>query len=184
MDSCKAQISVEYLILTGFILFVIIVPLVSILYTTASGSVQETMTKQQAVELGNSLVNDAKQLYYLGLYSKKQVTYQVPRNVERMFIANIIDASGTEISYFGIKFLDPENLQTFLFQSEVPLMSDETNPLVSYVAGAGEITECMAPVNTCTYYYFTDYVIKPGKKEFKLETRLSGPITKVSIIPE
>ena len=49
-----------------------------------------TVNIQKANDLGNGLVENAKQIYYLGLYSQKTVEYAVPMNVRDMFIVEVI----------------------------------------------------------------------------------------------
>ena len=182
----KSQISVEYLILTGFLLLAIIIPSVFFLYSIANQSVYGTVNAQKAVDLGEGFVNNAKQLYYLGLYSKRIAQYDVPQSVDKMFIVEINESDKLHY-YVGIMLNDSKTSSKFFFQSDVPLAAEDPSgqDLVVKESASTVIPECGSP-NSCTTYYFAGSVIKPGKKSFKIETKLdtagSGE-AKVYIIP-
>jgi uncharacterized protein (UPF0333 family) len=184
----KAQISIEYLILTGFIVLVIVIPAVIFLSSLANKSVYGTLSNQKATDLGNGLVDNAKQMYYLGLYSKKVVNYDVPQNVKRMFILDLNDSNGKEYYYIGLIVDDGKEVTKFFFPSEVPLTSDfpaitigNLDPGYSNISVY--VNEC-APATSCVFYDFQAPVIHEGKKSFRIETIYSsiGDV-KVSIIP-
>ncbi|KYK24397.1 hypothetical protein AYK26_06885 [Euryarchaeota archaeon SM23-78] len=182
----KAQISIEYLILTGFILLVVIVPAIIFLTSLANKSVYGSVNTQRANSLGEGLVNNAKQMYYLGLYSKKIVEYDMPQNVKSMFMVKLDD--GVEVYYYiSIIIDDGKETQKHFFASDVPLMSDPSSDYVSSSFGTSSpyIPECSTAV--CDFYYFTDSAIRPGKKKFKIETILDTSANpsevKASIIP-
>jgi uncharacterized protein (UPF0333 family) len=186
----KAQISIEYLILTGFILLIIIVPSVIFLYSFANKSVFGTVSTQKINDLGNGLVDNAKQMYYLGLYSKKVVSYDVPENVERFFILEINQSgTGEKYYYIGIIINNGKEVSKHFFLSDVPLMSSplSSDPNVAYVDNldsSSYINECTPWI--CTFYNFKNPVTHQGKKKFKLETMYdstSGNEVKVNIIP-
>ena len=187
----KAQISLEYMILTGFILLVIIVPSAIFLFSFANKSVYGAVSTQEANGMGNGLVNNAKQMYFLGLYSKKTVSYDVPDNVKKFFILEMTQAgTGKKYYYIGIIIDNGKDESKFFFPSEVPLMSAPlaSDPNTLYV---DTITDNSAYINECTpdicrFYNFIGSVTKPGKKQFKLETKYdsaSGNEVKVNIIP-
>ena len=184
----KSQISIEYMILTGFVLLVIIVPSVFFLYSFANKGVGGTVQRQKTMDLGNGLVDNAKQMYYLGLYSKKNVEYDVPINVENMFIVEIIDTAPDPYEYyyyFGL-IVKEEVDKEYYFQSDVALTSDTKPPYNTYIdtVDPGLLslsTECSS--YTCNFFNFNDPVIKEGKKTFKLETVMDGNFVKVAIVP-
>lgn len=188
--SKQAQISMEYLILTGFILLVIIVPSVFLLYSFANKSVYGAVSTQKASELGDGLVENAKQMYYLGLYSKKIVTYDVPDNVERFFILEFTQPeTGKKYYYISIIINDGKEVSKNFFPSDIPIMStplpsDPNSEYVDNMDSSLYIDEC-TPSN-CMFYNFKDPVTHQGKKKFKLETKYditSGNEIKVNIIP-
>jgi hypothetical protein len=184
----KAQISVEYIILTGFILLVIIIPSSYLVFKLASDSVYNTMNNQKEIDLGKGLVESAKQMYYLGLYSKKTVDYEVPNNVDKMFILNLEDnTNGKYYYYFGIIINNNKKATKQLFLSDVPILSDDGNDYVRKEDELSDITdfiiECATIDYKCTFYTFLTPVINPGRKMFKIETKYDNEKTVVEIIP-
>jgi hypothetical protein len=180
----KAQLSIEYLILTGFVLLLVVVPSVIFLSSLANKSVYGTITTERANELGNGIVDNAKQMYYLGIYSKKIVTYDVPNNVHKMFIIQMEKDSKTYY-YFGLILNDTKDATKFFFPSEVPLMSDATSLYVDTSDLSSYVSEC-ASATSCSFYNFKGSVLRPGKKRFKIETKYDDSLSteaKVSIIP-
>jgi hypothetical protein len=177
----KCQISIEYLILTGFILLVIIIPSVYFLYTLTSESLGTQLKMQKVDELSNGLIENARYIYYLGLYSKKVVDYEMPSNVENMFIAELVKGPD-KFYYIGIFIADENgNLKKNYFLSEVPIKSEIIPDLVDDISIANLIPECESA--TCSFYNFKDGFIERGNREFKLETVLDGNDIKVSITP-
>lgn len=164
----KSQLSIEYMILTGFVLLIIIVPSVVLLYSMTNQGVYGTINTQKANDLGNGLVNNAKQVYYLGIYSKKIVEYEIPQNVKKIFIMEI-NKDSKNYSYIGIIMSDKKENRSLFFPSSVPIIADH-NELVDTADSSAYVPEC-SPPNTCKFYNFRGYVLKPGKKEFKLETK-------------
>ena len=188
--SKQAQISMEYLILTGFILLIIIVPSAIFLFSFANKSVYGTVSTQKANDLGNGLVENAKQMYYLGLYSKKIVTYDVPDNVKRFFILEFNQTgTGRMYYYIGVIINDGKEESKYFIPSDVPLMSvplasDPNSMYVDNSDSSAYIVECAS--SSCNFYNFKDPVIHPGKKKFKLETKYDNTGSnevKVNIIP-
>src|SRR4030066_1162756 len=123
----KSQISVEYLILTGFLLLALIIPAAIFLYSIANQSVYGTVNAQKANDIGNGFVDNAKQVYYLGLYSKRIVEYDVPQSVWKMFIVEI-NQSGELHYYVGIILNDTKQGSKFFFQSNVPMAAENLPP--------------------------------------------------------
>jgi uncharacterized protein (UPF0333 family) len=180
----KSQISIEYLILTGFILLVIIVPAAIFLSSLANKSVYGTLNTQRAMDLGNGLVDNAKQIYYLGLYSKKIVDYTVPQNVKKMFILDLNDGS-KDYYYIGIIIDNGKEVSKNYFPSTIPLMSDASNypDYVDTTDSSAYVDECLVSGTTCSFYNFKGAVIHEGKKSFKIETGYDADVVKASIIP-
>ena len=176
----KSQLSVEYLILTGFIIGIISVVLVIFLKVFASGSAQDAINAQKINDLGDDIVKKAKQVFYLGLYSKQNVEYDIPDNVEFMFILELTKSTGEKFYYFGIHAKDKE-IKKHYFLSDVPIASDGTLVDVDEDDLSSLIPECSTA--TCKFYNFKGNLINPGKKVFKIETRLYGAEPKVAIVP-
>jgi len=178
----KGQVSIEYLILTGFIVLAIIVPSAIFLYSVTNQNVQGTLSNQKASDLGNGLVNDAKQMYYLGLYSNKIVEHDVPDNVKYMYVFELDDGAN-KYYYFGLIISDGKKESVYNFQSDVPLTSEVGTYVTTDDSAKSYIQECQAPGNTCNFFSFKDSPTKPGKKQFKIETKFDGGDVKSSITP-
>lgn len=172
----KSQISIEYLILTGFIVLAIAISSALFLRTFFSSSAYDVLNTQKIHDLGDDLAKKAKQIYYLGLYSKQSGVYEVPKNVEKMFIVELTKGSD-HFYYFAIHIMD-KDLKKYYFISDVPLMSQD-----AFVDTTIMIPECSVPGTSCKFYSFKGNLILEGKRVFKLETRLDGNQAKVSITP-
>jgi hypothetical protein len=185
MRKIKAQISIEYLIIVGFVIAAILVPAFLLLFSSTYKNVYGPVNTQKVADLGNGLVNDAKQMYYLGIYSKKISKYQMPDNVINMFILNITNG-GNEYYYIGIVISDGVVPKVETFLSGVPLTSDTTyanvvqDPTLSMY-----IPECKTPGNgySCNFYSFTNSTIMPGMKNFLVETVSRENTIKSAIVP-
>ena len=183
----RSQVSIEYVILVGFILVTILVPSVLIAQSMAGGEIYGGVNSKRTNDLGDGLLKTAKQLYFFGLYSKQAVSFEVPDNVEEFFLLEM-DNETHKYYYIGIFIRDTGQAKKFFFQSDVPLYSEEN-------AGSGviiedyydlhtiNIPECEGDELMCTYYRFTGSAIKTGMKNFKLETKLEDGAVKVSIMP-
>ncbi len=179
----SGQVSIEYLILTGFIVVVIILPAIFLLFSTYRGSVTGAINQQKVSELGNGLVNDAGQMYYLGLYSKKTATYQMPEGVTNMYLAKLTDLEGKTHYYLAIIVLSGKDTKRFLFEPKVPLTA--TGDYVYDVPGSPgidtptDISECGSMV--CSFLVFDKLAITPGTKQFVIETVLQEGAVKAAI---
>lgn len=164
MSRRKSQISVEYLILSGFIILIILT-LAFYIYTLTKQGVYGSVNVNKMNLFGNGMVKNAKQVYYLGLYSQKKVVLDVPDGVEEMFIFNI-DIAGEKYYYIGI-FTEVDGvLQKYYYQSDIPLFMD-----TSYTSATGhDVDEC----GTCEFFDFKDNTMRPGDKEFLFETKLDS----------
>jgi hypothetical protein len=177
----KGQISLEYMIITGFILTVIIIPTFLLLFTTTNQSVYSKINVQKIEDLGLGVLNDAKQMYYLGLYSNKVVEYNIPNNVVNMYILNLTRGSDGEPEYYlGITIQNGRDIEQFNFLSDVPI-SSITSPYVSIDPSLNsQVSACdAATLNTCTFYSFKGNAISPGKRRFKIETIYDPDLKKV-----
>lgn len=183
MKSKNGQVSLEYMIITGFVVFAIIIPAFILLFYTTNRSVYGTVNTQMVSDLGNGLVNDAKQMYYLGLYSNKVSEYEVPKNVEYFYIVEI-EQEGLKYYYLGVTLTDSKTRKSFFYLSDVPITSDDNNPNV--VKGApleGLISECESSI--CEFYSFEGPAKLQGRKKFKIETTYDDEedMVKASITP-
>ena len=180
----------EYLILTGIIFLGIILPSIFFLTNFLGKNVYESVNSRKANDLGNGLVNTAKEIYFLGLYSQEKVQYELPKNVVNMFIADIKEA---EHSYYFIIFIrDKEDeITKHYFLSDIPLSSESSEYVdivntgdAQYDGLSSEIKECQT--NECKFFVFKKSVISEGKKSYMVETRYdpADGIVKVYITPD
>jgi len=84
MRDCKAQISIEYLIVVGFVTFVIIGVLgIAIIY---SGSVKDKIKFNQLTSFANKLISSSESVFYRGEPSKATISAYLPEGVESIEI--------------------------------------------------------------------------------------------------
>ena len=94
MDNAKkdAQISVEYLVIIGFVT-VITIPLIIIYYTFTQES-NEEITSLQIIQIAKKIVDAAESVYYMGEPSQTALRINMPDNV---ILANL--SSGKEVVF-------------------------------------------------------------------------------------
>jgi hypothetical protein len=181
----KAQMSMEYLLLTGFILLAIIVPSMIFMHSFFGQSVYGTLNSQRINDLGRGLTKSAKEIYFLGLYSKQVVEYEIPDNLEKMFILDF-NESNEHIYYIVIFSQDRKGTNKFYFLSDVPLTSDDSSNYVEHIESdvpvdfRDEIDECIGN-KKCSFYNFIDNAIFPGKKSYRIETIYSQNKNEISV---
>ena len=94
MDNAKkdAQVSVEYMVIIGFVT-VITIPLIIIYYTFTQQS-NEEITSSQISQIAKKIVDAAESVYYIGEPSQTALRINMPDNV---ILANL--SSGKEIVF-------------------------------------------------------------------------------------
>jgi hypothetical protein len=183
MREKKAQISIEYLIIVGFVVAAILVPAFLLLFSSTYKNVYGPVNSQKVSDLGNGLINDAKQMYFLGIYSKKISQYEMPESVNSMFILNLTH-DGKEYYYIGLVIGDISEPKVHTYISNVPLTSDITKEHVSKDPTLSRyVPECIMPGYTCDFFSFTGPTIMPGTKNFLVETVWRGNIVQSAIVP-
>ena len=176
----KAQISIEYLIIIGVVVFLIVLPSAIFLSTFAQTTIYGAVTSEQADQVGRGLTQAAQQVFYLGLFAQKKVSLPMPNNVEEIVMFTIT-VNSNDFHYLVIRIDDGVIPQTFYYQSRAPLIADPnlyaSSTLPSYIA------EC-AGVACNNVFVFRQPVTFPGLKQFSLETvRRDGRIA-VLVTPE
>ncbi len=178
----SGQVSIEYLILTGFIVVVIILPAIFLLFSTYRSNVTGAINQQKVSALGNGMVNDAEQMYYLGLYSKKTATYQMPEAITNMYLAELT-ANGKTHDYLAIIVRSGKGTERFLFESKIPLTATGDYVQVPTETEAPkDISECDSIPPPCSFLVFDKLAITPGAKQFVTETILQEGVVKAAII--
>ncbi len=82
----KAQVSMEYLIIVGFVA-AITIPLI-LIFTTHSTEIEEHIISNQANYIASKIVDSAESVYYLGESSKVTFRVQIPRKINAVSIGN------------------------------------------------------------------------------------------------
>ena len=85
-EMTKAQVAMEYLILVGFVLAVII-PLVIIFYNE-SENINLQVKTQQVYAIGQHIIDKAESVYYLGEPSKTRLKAHLPDSIDQIIIQN------------------------------------------------------------------------------------------------
>jgi len=84
MREKNAQVSMEYVIIIGFILLITI-PLIMIFYEHTSNTSYQVITSQVDM-IAKKIVDSAESVYYLGEPSKTRIKVYMPENVEQVII--------------------------------------------------------------------------------------------------
>ncbi len=175
----KAQISIEYLIIIGVVVFLIVLPSAIFLSTFAQTTIYGAVTSEQADQVGRGLTQAAQQVFYLGLFAQKKVSLPMPNNVEEIVMFTIT-VNSNDFHYLVIRIDDGVIPQTFYYQSRAPLIAPS---IYEDTVAPAYIAEC-AGVACNNVFVFRQPVTFPGLKQFSLETvRRDGRIA-VLVTPE
>ena len=82
----KAQISLEYLVIVGFVL-IITIPLI-VIFNTHSSEMNEEVVANQADNIASKIVDAAESVYYLGESSKITFRVYMPKNINSAAIGD------------------------------------------------------------------------------------------------
>ena len=82
----KGQISVEYLIIVGFALFIITILIAT--YTIYSQHNESVIISKQVQRISMKLVDNAEEVYYYGPPTKNTLKLYFPKNIEDIQIYN------------------------------------------------------------------------------------------------
>ncbi len=100
----KAQVSTEYLIVVGFVTFLIISVLgLSLFY---SSQIKDKIKFNQLENFANKLISSAEQVFYSGEPSKTTITAYLPSGVESLTILpneivfNVTSSGGLSVTAF------------------------------------------------------------------------------------
>ena len=81
----KSQISFEYLIIMGFVTFVIIGVLgIAMFY---SGGIKDRIKITQMTNCANKIISTAESVFYSGYPSRATITCQLPENIQEISIS-------------------------------------------------------------------------------------------------
>jgi len=102
----KSQISFEYMIIVGFITFIIVAVMgVALFY---SGSIRDRIRLTQVTNCANKIISTAESVFYAGKPSRATITCYLPDNVvdievdesEQSLIISIQTYSGVSVTAF------------------------------------------------------------------------------------
>ena len=82
----KSQISVEYLLIIGFVV-IILVPLV-ILYETYTSNSSDEIINSQIIQIERKIVDAAESVYFFGVPSQTTIKVYIPKKIERFSLDN------------------------------------------------------------------------------------------------
>lgn len=82
----RAQVSIEYLMVTGFSIL-LITPLL-LLFASQNTQVTDTFIQTQARQSGQALADAAQRVYYAGPPSMETVNIRIPQNTESIEVTN------------------------------------------------------------------------------------------------
>ena len=84
LKSKRAQISFEYLIIMGFVTFVIMgVLVIAMIY---SGSIKDRIRITQMTNCANKVISTAESVFYSGAPSRATITCQLPENIKEISV--------------------------------------------------------------------------------------------------
>ena len=95
LKSQKSQISFEYLIIMGFVTFVIIGILAVALFY--SGSIKDRIKITQMANCANKIISSAESVFYAGNPSKATITCYLPEGIQKPII--IDEGDGKELIF-------------------------------------------------------------------------------------
>ncbi len=156
MRSAKSQSAVEFMLLIAGLLFIFL-PLFFIFsnYSMKSGS---DISSSMAKDVGQKLVDQAREMYYLGRYSKEVISVNLPDGIDKMSTL-IIDRPGDSQDefYLIMNISSGSSKQDIVLASEVPIITQDCRTAPCYSG------------YDCTYCKFNRSETMPGKKDYRLE---------------
>jgi hypothetical protein len=181
----KGQISLEYIIITGFVLVVLLVPAFILLFSTTTDDIYSKVNTQKINDLGNGLIDDARQMYYLGIYSHKVTSYQTPQGAEDIYLLKITNEDKI-FYYIGIVLDGKEGQKVYNFQSDIPIATDiddyeDIDTLEEMADIASYVNECNSV--DCEALKFKKNYVTQGKKDIKTEIVLANEDAVARIYP-
>lgn len=172
----KAQIAMEYVAIVGIVLLVLSGTLY--LFISYARSSKEQMTGTQLNVIAEDVLNTAEEMYYLGEASKKVITVDMPKSINKF---GLVVSTTTPESYLLFEIFSETGTKTVMFESDVKLKCPTTlpDPLASvctqnnHIPPNGMHDSCGSGFDC---YEFAPQDYSAGIKHFKIETKNSGGI--------
>lgn len=134
MKTSSGQVSVEFMLLIGFVL-IIFIPLLLFMGLSGIGSA-ERFSEEAAMDMTVRIVDEARDTYYLGVFSKKEITVRIPSIVANLSVLNASSPSESQY-YLETHFVSGGEERVVRRESEVPLKTDGTCVLVLDICVSG-----------------------------------------------
>lgn len=155
----KSQSATEFMLLIAAIL-IIFIPVFYLLtdYSITTGS---ELTTSRIRQIATKLVDESRETYYLGLFSREVVSVTMPDGITNLN-TYIIEKGRplTDEFYLNVSYRKGNLEITVPLMSEVPLITTSCNP---------PVIDCQAGMN-CTSCTFDRKDYAAGAKNFRLET--------------
>lgn len=158
----RAQLSIEYLIVLGVVLLLIVVPAAIFLTSFTQESVGEQVSRDQLDRLGEGITTSAEHVYYLGLYSQRTTTLPIPRGIQD---AHIIHVEQPNNNFYYLRLVRTRNdaQEIRYYQTRAPIRLNGISPEVGESFG---IDECDETDTTCKNWELTNFR-NPGSRTFQ-----------------
>jgi hypothetical protein len=167
----RSQSATEFMLLIAAVL-IIFLPMFYLLteYSTSAG---KGMVSAQIRQIGQKLVDESREMHYLGAYSREVVSVNMPNGVVN--ISTLTMLGSPKEHYLRIRYYSEDLLVDMTIPSEVPLISSSSS-LDTSVDCTHYIGNC--PMNPsgqeCLLCQFKPEWYSEGRKDFKLETLPQG----------
>jgi len=135
-----AQISMEYLIIVGFVTFIIVAILgIALFY---SGSIKDRIKINQVNNYANKIISTAESVFYAGSPSRATITCYLPQSVEDVeilgndLILTVSTSSGINKIAFPSKVPSSEGSETLSHTQglkKIKLQAEKTQVVISQV---------------------------------------------------
>jgi hypothetical protein len=149
----KSQTTTEFMLIIGGIL-VIFIPLFYLMVSYSFES-SDAITASQSRQVAGKISDEAREIYYLGLFSREILTVNMPDRVIAMN-SFIIDKPGlNDEHYLNISFYKKEGTTSVLLPTEVPIITGD----------------CVSAACTgCHICHFNKSFYTEGVRHIRLET--------------
>lgn len=118
MKRNKAQVSIEYLIIVGFVTFVVMAIIgIALFY---SGTIKDKIKENQVGNYANKIIATAESVYYAGEPSKATISGYLPESVKDIRI---------EENSLVITFSTSSGKNIIAYSSDVPIIESSTAEL-------------------------------------------------------
>ena len=152
----KAQIAMEYILIAVFILGILMIG--TYIFREYAVSSRDQIIENKVEVAANALIDNAREIYYLGEGSIKIVTFEMPGQIESIFT---LDADGEYFIIFNVTIAQGYN--SLFYESDVLLKKDNVDEV--------SINGCYGVGGLCKFYYFSENEISQGIKKFLIENK-------------